>query len=103
MKFLLLDVYPKKPYRINKDQNGGYGTANNYGFGNSFISRILRKIVKDSVDFPPHYIVQTAGELIKNGYEVKYSRKILKNERKYNCYYRNTCCYRKYYRMFTLQ
>ncbi len=80
MKFLLLDVYPKKPYRINKDQNGGYGTANNYGFGNSFISRILRKIVKDSVDFPPHYIVQTAGELIKNGYEVKYSRKILKNE-----------------------
>ena len=45
MKFLLLDVYPKKPYRINKDQNGGYGTANNYGFGNSFISRILRKIV----------------------------------------------------------
>ena len=40
MKFLLLDVYPNKPYRINKDQNGGYGTANNYGFGNSLISKI---------------------------------------------------------------
>ena len=31
MKILLLDVYPKKDYRISKDQNGAYGTANNYG------------------------------------------------------------------------
>ena len=80
MKFLLLDVYPNKPYRINKDQNGGYGTANNYGFGNSLISKILRFVVKNSVDFPPHYLVQLAGELINSGYEVKYSRNIIKNE-----------------------
>ena len=80
MKFLLLDVYPNKPYRINKDQNGGYGTANNYGFGNSLISKILRFVVKNSVDFPPHYLVQLAGELINSDYEVKYSRNIIKNE-----------------------
>ena len=79
MKILLLDVYPNKPYRINKDQNGGYGTANNYGFGNSLISKILRFVVKTSVDFPPHYIVQSAGELIDSGHEVKYSRKMIKN------------------------
>ena len=80
MKFLLLDVYPNKPYRINKDQNGGYGTANNYGFGNSLISKILRFVVKNSVDFPPHYLVQLAGELVDSGYEVKYCRNILKDE-----------------------
>jgi len=80
MKILLLDVYPNKPYRINKDQNGGYGTANNYGFGNSLVSKILRFVVKTSVDFPPHYIVQLAGELIDSGHEVKYSRKMIKNE-----------------------
>ena len=80
MKFLLLDVYPNKPYRINKDQNGGYGTANNYGFGNSVISKILRFVVKNSVDFPPHYLVQLAGELIESGHEVKYSKNIIKNQ-----------------------
>ena len=35
----------KTPYRISKDQNGAYGTANNYGDG--FISKILRFIVKN--------------------------------------------------------
>lgn len=80
MKFLLLDVCPNKPYRISKDQNGGYGTANNYGFGNSLISRILRFVVKNSVDFPPHYIVQIAGELINAGHNVVYRRNLEKNE-----------------------
>ena len=31
MNILLLDVYPDVDYRISKDQNGGYGTANDYG------------------------------------------------------------------------
>ena len=31
MNILVLDVYPDVDYRISKDQNGGYGTANNYG------------------------------------------------------------------------
>ena len=30
MKILILDVYPKTDYKISKDQNGGYGTANNH-------------------------------------------------------------------------
>ena len=32
-KILILDVYPNVSYRISKDQNGGYGTANDYGDG----------------------------------------------------------------------
>ena len=39
MKILILDVYPEKNYRISKDQNGAYGTANNYGSG--LISLVL--------------------------------------------------------------
>jgi len=85
MKFVLLDIYPDKPYRINKDQNGGYGTANNYGFGKSFISKILKLVVKSSVDFPPHYIVQLAGELMNSGFDVTYSRN-LKNYENNNVY-----------------
>ena len=36
---LVLDIYPKVNYRISKDQNGGYGTANDYG--DSLLSKIL--------------------------------------------------------------
>ena len=36
MKVLILDVYPETSYRISKDQNGGYGTGNDYG--NGFVS-----------------------------------------------------------------
>ena len=39
IKILVLDVYPNVDYRISKDQNGGYGTANDYG--DSFLSKIL--------------------------------------------------------------
>ena len=30
MNILVLDIYPSTNHRISKDQNGGYGTANNY-------------------------------------------------------------------------
>ena len=30
-KILILDIYPRANYRISKDLNGGYGTANDYG------------------------------------------------------------------------
>ena len=33
-------------FEISKDQNGAYGTANNYGDG--FISKLLKYIVKNS-------------------------------------------------------
>ena len=72
IRILILDVYPNVSYRISKDQNGGYGTANDYG--DSFLSKILKFIVKGSVDFPPLYSVQVCGELQKMGYDVKYKR-----------------------------
>ncbi len=72
IKILVLDVYPKVNYRISKDQNGGYGTANDYG--DSFLSKILKLIVKGSVDFPPLYCVQVCGELLNMNYDVKYKR-----------------------------
>ena len=42
MKILIIDPYPKVTYRISKDQNGGFGTANNYG--DDFFSRIISAI-----------------------------------------------------------
>ena len=78
MKILILDVYPKTNYRISKDQNGGYGTANNYG--KNFISRVLKLLVKNLVDFPPLYSVYVAGELMNMGYEVSYSKELNKTE-----------------------
>ena len=84
MKINLLDVYPNAPYRISKDQNGAYGTANNYGYGKSFISKLLRLVVKNSIDFPPHYFVQVAGELTSSGHEVSYTKKL--NDINYDLY-----------------
>jgi len=83
MDILILDVYPKTAYRISKDQNGAYGTANNYGDG--LVSRILRYLVKNSIDFPPLYSVQTCGELINSGHNVDFSKK-LDLEKKYDLY-----------------
>ena len=75
MNILILDVYPKAPYRISKDQNGAFGTANNYG--NGLIARLLRSVVKNSIDFPPLYSVHVCGELINSGHKVKYSKEII--------------------------
>jgi len=78
MKILILDVYPKTEYRISKDQNGGYGTANNYGRG--IVSKLLKFMVKNSVDFPPLYAVYVCGQLVKSGHEVTYSKELNLNE-----------------------
>jgi radical SAM superfamily enzyme YgiQ (UPF0313 family) len=74
MNILILDVYPKTTYRISKDQNGAYGTANNYGDG--FIAQILKRIVKKSIDFPQLFVVQTCGELMGLGHDVDYSTEL---------------------------
>tara|TARA_Y100000591_G_C21829151_1_gene698528 strand:+ start:145 stop:1473 length:1329 start_codon:yes stop_codon:yes gene_type:complete len=73
MKILILDVYPDVGYRISKDQNGGYGTANDYG--DSLFSKILKFFVKNSIDFPPLYSVQVCGELIAMNHNVFFKRK----------------------------
>ena len=67
-KILVLDVYPNVDYRISKDQNGCYGTANDYG--DSILSKLLKFLVKGSVDFPPLYSVQVCGELVNTNNEV---------------------------------
>ena len=72
MRILILDVYPKKPYRITKDMNGGFGTANDLGQG--LIPRILSSILARSVDWPPLHCMSAAGVLKKSGHEVVYSR-----------------------------
>lgn len=69
---LMLDVYPNVNYRISKDQNGGYGTANDYG--DSFLSKLLKFLVKGSVDFPPLYCVQVCGEITNMNNKVYYKR-----------------------------
>jgi radical SAM superfamily enzyme YgiQ (UPF0313 family) len=73
MKILVLDVYPDQPYRISKDTNGGYGTANDYG--DTLIPRLLRYAAKISLDWPPLYAAYSAGALRAAGHEVDYSRK----------------------------
>ena len=52
----ILDIYPRVNYRISKDLNGGYGTANDYG--DSWFSQLLKLYVKDTINFPPLYAVQ---------------------------------------------
>ena len=69
-KILILDIYPKVNYRISKDLNGGYGTANDYG--DSWFSQLLKLYVKDTINFPPLYSVQVCGELIALGHEVDF-------------------------------
>ena len=77
MNILVLDVYPTTSHRISKDQNGGYGTANNYG--NSIFGKFLNLLVSRSIDFPPLFCVQVIGELRKKNHNVTYLRKIPKN------------------------
>lgn len=72
MEVCFLDIYPKKNYRISKDQNGGFGTANNYG--ESFILKALNIYIKKNIDYPPLFAVQSMAELRNNKFSVTYSR-----------------------------
>ena len=83
MKILVLDVYPKVNYRISKDQNGGYGIASNYG--SKLFSKIIKRIVKNFIDFPSLYAVHTCGELINAGHEVDFGKE-LNLEKNYDLY-----------------
>jgi radical SAM superfamily enzyme YgiQ (UPF0313 family) len=72
MRFLILDVYPIRSYRVTKDSNGGFGTANDYG--HSLVPRLLKYLVARTVDWPPLNAVHTAGVLQAAGHEVEYAR-----------------------------
>ena len=82
-KILILDIYPKVKYRISKDLNGGYGTANDYGDG--WFSQLLKLYVKDTISFPPLYSVQVCGELIALGHEVDFKNN---SQKRYQSNYR---------------
>lgn len=72
MRVVILDAYPERPYRISKDTNGCYGTANDYGDG--LVARLLSRVVARGVDWPPLYSAYVAGELRAAGHEVAYAR-----------------------------
>ncbi|NQU61347.1 MAG: radical SAM protein [Rhodospirillales bacterium] len=72
MKVLILDSYPKRPYRISKDTIGGFGTANRFGDG--WTGRAITWLVSQEVDWPPLYCVHAAGVLRAQGHEVEYAR-----------------------------
>jgi len=80
MNILFIDPYPDVNYRISKDQNGGFGTANDYG--DDLFSRIISFFVKKSVNFPSLYVVQSIGELLAKGHNVEFSNKFKVD----NCY-----------------
>tara|TARA_Y100001970_G_C14255829_1_gene875298 strand:- start:2209 stop:3534 length:1326 start_codon:yes stop_codon:yes gene_type:complete len=73
-KVQILDVYPNKNFRISKDQNGGYGTANDYG--DNLILKILSLYIKKNIDYPPLFAVHAIAELRKKSFVVDYSRKL---------------------------
>jgi len=69
-KILILDIYPKAKYRISKDLNGGYGTANDYG--DSWFSKLLKLYVKNAINFPTLFSVQVCGELNALGHDIDF-------------------------------
>lgn len=83
MKILLLDVYIKDAkYRICKDTNGSYGTANDYG--DSLFPKLLSKIAKNTNFWPPIYLMYVGAVLRDKGHEVSYSNNI-NNEELFDC------------------
>lgn len=75
MRIAFVDVYPSVSYRMCKDNNGGYGTANNLGDG--FLVGILKRLLKRSVDFPPIYVATCMAILREQGHSVFYTRSVI--------------------------
>ena len=71
MKFVILDVYPKKNHRLIKDTAGGYGTGNN--FGKNFFSKMLNVYVDNNIGMPAIEIMYISSILKKNN-DVYYTR-----------------------------
>ena len=72
MKFVILDVYPDKNYRLVKDTAGGYGTGNN--FGNTLFSKLLNLYVDNSIGMPSMEVMYISS-ILKKDNEVYYTRK----------------------------
>ena len=72
MKFVILDVYPDKNYRLVKDTAGGYGTGNN--FGNTLFSKLLNLYVDNSIGMPSMEVMYISS-ILKKDNEIYYTRK----------------------------
>ena len=70
----MLDVYPNVNYRVSKDTNGGFGTAND--IGDNFVSKCLSWYLKKSMDYPQLSLALSMGQLRKQGHSVSYSKSI---------------------------
>ena len=77
MNICILDIYKKTEYRISKDQNGQFGTSNDYG--DNFFAKFLKRFVKKNINIPPLYVAQVIGELKKNKHSVEYHNKFFDN------------------------
>tara|TARA_A100001015_G_C15040656_1_gene739429 strand:+ start:2943 stop:4277 length:1335 start_codon:yes stop_codon:yes gene_type:complete len=77
MKILILDPYRKADYRISKDTNGGYGTANN--FGNKLIPKILKYLLKKRSDYPSLHVAYTYAVLKELGHQIDYEKNLPNN------------------------
>ena len=77
MKILIVDIYPKKNFRLIKDTNGAYGTGNDFGDG--LFTRFLKYITKKNLFWPTIYSAYTLSVLRDKGYEVDYKTEISLN------------------------
>jgi anaerobic magnesium-protoporphyrin IX monomethyl ester cyclase len=84
MNILILDPYRKADYRISKDTNGGYGTANN--FGKDLIPRILKYLLKKNSDYPSLQVAYTYSVLNDSGHNVDYDKNLPKNLDNYDLF-----------------
>lgn len=74
-KIAVLDVYPVRNYRVEKDTNGGFGTANQMGTG--AIANLLGRLVKRFYgQWPALHTAYAMGALRAQGYEVHYTRSV---------------------------
>ncbi len=76
---LVHPVNKEKNYAMNKDLNGGFGTADDYG--NSFTSRIIKLIKKRSIRLPIISFAFLQALFKEQGHEAKYFEEDLPDEK----------------------
>ncbi len=72
MRVLVVDPYSIRPFRVTKDTNGGFGAAADYGAG--LVPRLLSRLVRYNLDWPPMCAMYAAGAIRAQGHSVAYSR-----------------------------
>jgi anaerobic magnesium-protoporphyrin IX monomethyl ester cyclase len=72
MNIFLSDVYAKRPYRVSKDTNGGFGTGSDFGRG--IFTSLLSRLKRYASHFPPLSLPYAASILREKGHHVRYGR-----------------------------